>query len=262
MIKNKICVACLTLIIGISNTVAAFAEPLNQNRLIMDIEQETISIYTQKLLDAGLVSETAVLNNISDIAYFTDDDEKTFSEVNAYIDVDGHLENAYDVIYRSVATGRTGTLTNTDVMGFVITVNYNYYYPSLNGYQDPYYQHGSLRVKASNSSNVESIDDFKCVYLSRGIETDSEGNWQGNFIEAASRINGYHLSVGETWNISGSNIGKPYIAKNSSTIPNGTAFSGIAYSFNYNGVEYKDTNILFYDESNFDIYLEDFDWFG
>ena len=29
MIKNKICVACLTLIIGISNTVAAFAEPLN-----------------------------------------------------------------------------------------------------------------------------------------------------------------------------------------------------------------------------------------
>ena len=231
--KKWLGVLTTSVLLMITMCVPVLAVPIEHNTNQISIEKEARSIYTQKLIESGLISEDITLNNIAQVASYTDEVEHTYNEINAYIDVDGNLENAYDVIYRSVATGRTGTLSNTDVMGFVITVNYNYFYPSQNGYQDPYYQHGSMKVKASSNYSVESIDNFKCLYLSRGIQTDSEGYWTGDFIEAESLINANHLSAGETWTMSGSNIGRPYIAKNSSTVSNGTAFSGIAYSFTY-----------------------------
>lgn len=255
--KNWLKTTIASVLLMVTMSVPVIASPIANIDKQINVEEEVNSIYTQKLIEAGLIDESTKLDSIAQVASFTDDIEKTYNEVNAYIDVDGNLENAYDVIYRSVATGKTGTLSNTDVMGFVITVNYNYFYPSQNGYQDPYYQHGSMKVKASSNYSVESIDNFKCLYLSRGIQTDSEGYWTGDFIEAESLINANHLSAGETWTMSGSNIGRPYIAKNSSTVPNGTAFSGIAYAFTYNGEEYKDSKVLFYDDSS---YFLEFDW--
>ena len=204
--KNWLKTTVASVLLMVTMSVPVIASPIANIDKQINVEEEVNSIYTQKLIEAGLIDESTKLDSIAQVASFTDDIEKTYNEVSAYIDVDGNLENAYDVIYRSVATGKTGTLSNTDVMGFVITVNYNYYSQWDNDSQDTYYQHGSMKVKASSNYAVESIDDFKCVYLSRGIQTNSNGDWTGNFVEARSLINTYHLSAGETWTMSGINI--------------------------------------------------------
>lgn len=261
---KKILTFILSVIMVIGTCVTAFAATQTDSSELYDeitIQQEVENIYVQKIIEAGLAEDSDKVNFINGVAVYSDETEKTFSEINAYIEVDGVLEDAYNVIYRNVATGMTGTLTNTRILGFTITVNYSYYkFSADNGYIDPYYRHGELTVKASTSSGVESIDNFRCVYLSRGIQTDSSGNWTGNFVEAISRINAGHLSVGERWSVSGSNIGKPYIAKYSSTVENGTAFTGVAYAFEYGGNVYSDNNVFFYDESAYDIDYDEFDW--
>ena len=163
-------------------------------------------------------------------------------------------------IYRSVATGKTAELSNSSIMGFTLTVYYDYYYPQDNGYTDPYYRHGALEVQASMNPMISSVGDFNCVYLSRGVETNSEGNWSGDFVSCESRVSADTLHKKDYYYVRSGDCGNPYLWKFGSTVENGCAFSGIAYSFSFGGRTYSDTMVILYDTTQDFFDFTDFDW--
>ena len=230
-----------------------------------EIDDEAECIFREMIYSSGLFIDNmqntlfmlAENENVS--AYYVDPNKQQYNHIVSYIEEDGELKDAYTVIRRSVATGRTEELKNTSIMGFVITVNFDYYYPGNNGYKDPYYKHGALSVKTASNPMIKSVGNFNCVYVSRGIETDSEGNWSGNHIEAVTRITRNSLNYGQTITSNSSNVGNPYIAKNGSSVDFGVAFTGVAYRFTFGGREYTDYKIICYDEA---WYLPDFDDFN
>lgn len=114
-----------------------------------NVEQKAMQIYQEMLEESGLITsnQSIVLKDSQEAqyginTYVADSEEQAFSNIVAYIEEDGILEDAYSVIYRSVATGKTAELSNSSIMGFTLTVYYDYYYPQDNGYTDPYYRHG------------------------------------------------------------------------------------------------------------------------
>lgn len=233
---------------------------------VVSNEATAMEIYEEMLRDSGLLSgEAELCRNISytdesTTAYALDVKNEKYSNIVSYIENEGELEDAYTYIARSVSTGRTDELRNTSIMGFAIWVSYSYYAPSNNGWNYPYYKHGVVEVQASSNSMNYSIGDFKCVYVSRGIRTDSEGDSSQGFTTTISRIQDTNLTRGE-YHIAGSgDNGNPYYWKNSSTVPDGTAFSGIAYSFYFGGKTFTDTKILLYDEEVDFPSFPDFEW--
>ena len=110
-----------------------------------NVEQKAMQIYQEMLEESGLITsnQSIVLKDSQEAqyginTYVADSEEQAFSNIVAYIEEDGILEDAYSVIYRSVATGKTAELSNSSIMGFTLTVYYDYYYPQDNGYTDPY----------------------------------------------------------------------------------------------------------------------------
>ena len=109
-----------------------------------NVEQKAMQIYQEMLEESGLITsnQSIVLKDSQEAqyginTYVADSEEQAFSNIVAYIEEDGILEDAYSVIYRSVATGKTAELSNSSIMGFTLTVYYDYYYPQANGYTDP-----------------------------------------------------------------------------------------------------------------------------
>ena len=109
-----------------------------------NVEQKAMQIYQEMLEESGLITsnQSIVLKDSQEAqyginTYVADSEEQAFSNIVAYIEEDGILEDAYSVIYRSVATGKTAELSNSSIMGFTLTVYYDYYYPQDNGYTDP-----------------------------------------------------------------------------------------------------------------------------
>lgn len=117
-----------------------------------------------------------------------DKDEKTVTNVVAFMQEGDDLVDAYSAISRGVASGETAELVNKKIMGFTITVNYDYYYPQYNGYQYPYYKHGIVSVQVGTGSMITCIGNFECVYISRGMQCNSEGYTSGGFVETTSKI--------------------------------------------------------------------------
>lgn len=191
-----------------------------------------------------------------------DYEAKTYVGIVAYVqnEDEGILENAYTFVRKAVATGVTENIKNTKLMGFTITVNYDYYYPSYNGYQDAYYKHGTVRVDVRNNQMITSLGNFECVYVSRGVECDENGHWNGNFIETKSRLSKKLLQEGESMENARGDNGNPYIAKQSSSVIYGYAFSGVAYRFTFGTNEYTNAKVILYDETLSFPDLEDFDW--
>ena len=107
-----------------------------------NVEQKAMQIYQEMLEESGLITsnQSIVLKDSQEAqyginTYVADSEEQAFSNIVAYIEEDGILEDAYSVIYRSVATGKTAELSNSSIMGFTLTVYYDYYYPQDNGTQ-------------------------------------------------------------------------------------------------------------------------------
>ena len=101
-----------------------------------NVEQKAMQIYQEMLEESGLITsnQSIVLKDSQEAqyginTYVADSEEQAFSNIVAYIEEDGILEDAYSVIYRSVATGKTAELSNSSIMGFTLTVYYDYYYP-------------------------------------------------------------------------------------------------------------------------------------
>lgn len=248
-----------------------YAQGLDKNKMT---ESQIVALYKNLLQKNGFVSEEqeniydlnegVLLGVQQDKTYGLQNDcgPKTYVGVAAYVQNDDEdvLEDAYTFVREAVAAGMTEELKNTKLMGFTITVNYDYYYPSYNGYQDPYYKHGTVRVDVRSNQMITSLGNFECVYVSRGIECDESGHWNGNFIETRSRLSKKLLREGESMeNASGDN-GNPYIAKQSSSVAYGCAFSGVAYRFTFGNNEYTNAKVILYDETwNFPD-LEGFDW--
>ena len=232
-----------------------------------NVEQKAMQIYQEMLEESGLITsnQSIVLKDSQEAqyginTYVADSEEQAFSNIVAYIEEDGILEDAYSVIYRSVATGKTAELSNSSIMGFTLTVYYDYYYPQDNGYTDPYYRHGALEVQASMNPMISSVGDFNCVYLSRGVETNSEGNWSGDFVSCESRVIADTLHKKDYYYVRSGDCGNPYLWKFGSTVENGCAFSGIAYSFSFGGRTYSDTMVILYDTTQDFFDFTDFDW--
>lgn len=244
-----------------SLTMAATVESDKTN------EKRAMEIYEQKLIDCGLLKaeDTIVckassksVNKLS--SYSLDSGETKFSNIVSYIEDDGELVDAYYYIERSVATGREAELRNTDILGFVITITYDYYYPSDNGWNYPYYKHGVMDIQASSKVSNYSVGNFNCAYVSRGLRTDSEGSYTAEFVTTASRIHDDNLIRGEHYVSSSGDNGNPYLWKNGSTAIDGCAFSGVAYSFYFGGKTFSDIMIIMHDEGKDFADWPNFDW--
>ena len=97
-----------------------------------NVEQKAMQIYQEMLEESGLITsnQSIVLKDSQEAqyginTYVADSEEQAFSNIVAYIEEDGILEDAYSVIYRSVATGKTAELSNSSIMGFTLTVYYD-----------------------------------------------------------------------------------------------------------------------------------------
>lgn len=160
----------------------------------------------------------------------------TKSKVVTYINDGEKLVDAKKYIGQLLRAGRSRDLENYDIMGFVINVSYHDY--------DWYYQHGSVSVSASDDPDADHVLDFKCAYVSKGWEVDEEGNSQDEFSTNISRIELESLDNGDYYSRGSGYLGNPYYQKNPSHISYGTAFSGVSYSFWYDGEQYSDYMIL------------------
>lgn len=256
-VLSLICILCTFIV------VPAKAETLQTST----IEKRATEIYQQMLIDSGLAEQSSniilkcnSLNTLDVKTYSIDTSNQTVTNTISYIDENGELVDAYSAIYRSVATGKTAELSNTKIMGFNITVNYNYYYREDNDYVEPHYRHGSVEVTASTNPMISSIGNFNCVYVSRGVETNAEGDWSGDFITCVSRIEYSSLGKGDYHFVRSGDCGNPYLWKFSSTPEGGTSFSGIAYSFTFGGRTYSDTSVILYDTTQECVDFDDFDW--
>ena len=75
-----------------------------------NVEQKAMQIYQEMLEESGLITsnQSIVLKDSQEAqyginTYVADSEEQAFSNIVAYIEEDGILEDAYSVIYRSVA---------------------------------------------------------------------------------------------------------------------------------------------------------------
>ena len=230
------------------------------------IESQAQKIYEEMLEESGIISSNDSISYVSTCSarnvdvMVADVEKQSVSSIASYIEKDGELLDAYAVVYNAVATGRTAELKNTKIMGFKITVEYDYYYPSDNGYKDPYYKHGTLIVQANDNPMITSIGNFECVYMSQGTRTNESGSVTYSFATTVSRIEKSMLYAGNYYRDTTGDNGNPYFWKFGSSVEGGNAFSGIAFKFTFGNKSYSDYSIIMYDPADDMADLEDFKW--
>ena len=248
----------IIMIITHGSIVYSYAAETNENKKV-NIVEEAQNIYYNMLIEAGFINENDTILLSDNITYSHNEGTRENKEIISFIEEDNELKDAYTVIKKAVATEQQVSLSNSDIVGFTITVTYDYYYPGHNDWKNPYYRHGSVVIRIPNVQS-EILEDFKCAYISRGLETSEEGYTTGDFVTATTYIYRNKILFGQSISAPTSNIGNPYIAKFGSTFTEGKAFSIVLYQFSYEGVTYENYREILHDESEDLPGLNDFIW--
>lgn len=212
-------------------------------------EEHAKKIYNEALKECGL------LDDYDRIVFTQNNTVQSFngltnsvSEIVSFIETENGLEDAYQLALKLSYENKNASLDNTKLLGFKINVNYTYFSQFTND-SAPYYRHGNVSVKAANNSYVPELPNFKCVYVSRGQQTNNQGRASYGFIECKSIIGTTTLHSGEEKHLYSGDKGNPYILKQSNSATYGKAFSGIAYKFSYGGRDYTGNKVILYDET-------------
>lgn len=210
----------------------------------IDYISKANSIYKKMLIESGLLDT----NDIPIASTFSTStksfNNSDFSTTYAFIEKDGELVDAYNYILNAVYNYETKELTNTKLLGFTLRAKYRKYSQWDNNLKPTYYRHGTLQIITSNTPIVSEIRNFKCIYISCGIQTNENGTTSGGYIQAKTEYSSNSISSGFSRYISSSNIGNPYILRDSHATGTGQVFSGLAYRFTYGGRTYGDYTIL------------------